>query len=746
MARVQVGYDPRAEALQTTAAPDQHSIQARFDPRASSAFQLAEALGAPSVQRELSAMQEKQTKEEEVAGRAYAYSKPVSELRKEIESGARLPSQSPAYVAAVKHTYGENSLASFTNDTVSKMNRGELSFDTPEAAEKFLLEERNKILAGQDQFAIAGFDKRWPQVREAILDANNKALDKKFVEFGLQQASDAVNTEYGAAKAEGANSSQIAARLMGKYELLRATSVLATPAQQDQALKNIAAVIAADGNVDTLRQFLDSKLPNNGPSVRAKLGDLDAITLERSAEGVFDKKGREEADNGLAPFREAASSGTLDPEKFKQYWEPRQKYLGSATIQSLIDHNNAVVAAKARAVEKLSEKLNEERDQDLAIQAAQQAIANGRPVQDFVSPTTGKVFKAQEIGSVAMERFRTSDPNMNPQEYVRRYAQGGIKNPQWEREITTAVVNIGEVNLDAAGKPVGQLLPATVEALDKFAITRQVSEAYARDLAGSERNYETLTHIQALRENGVNDVNLAASLVNQKNRRNLPPSVWGNIQKTVNSEVESITNPSVFSGRYWGEVFRGEFGTGDKNLNVVKGAVKSLAETYLAAGVATDAKQAVEKAAQYYADPRITTQINNTVYLNKDLPELPEGMDKVEWFEKAMDGVVGAKLKAQGIKYNAGDITLIPQDGGNQPYMVAFGGIPSGVFVTKDELKTWITTEADKQNAADAERLNKAKKTRVKNPKITYAPDPNAPSIYASPEEWKKYRESQGRK
>ena len=45
MARVQVGYSPRAEALQTTAAPNIATEQARFDPRASSAFQLAEALG-----------------------------------------------------------------------------------------------------------------------------------------------------------------------------------------------------------------------------------------------------------------------------------------------------------------------------------------------------------------------------------------------------------------------------------------------------------------------------------------------------------------------------------------------------------------------------------------------------------------------------------------------------------------------------------------------------------------------------
>lgn len=45
MPRVQVGYDPRAEALQTTAAPNIQTEQARFDPNASKAFQLAAALG-----------------------------------------------------------------------------------------------------------------------------------------------------------------------------------------------------------------------------------------------------------------------------------------------------------------------------------------------------------------------------------------------------------------------------------------------------------------------------------------------------------------------------------------------------------------------------------------------------------------------------------------------------------------------------------------------------------------------------
>lgn len=45
MPRVQTEYEPGAEALRTTAAPNIQTVQARYDPNSSTAFQLAEALG-----------------------------------------------------------------------------------------------------------------------------------------------------------------------------------------------------------------------------------------------------------------------------------------------------------------------------------------------------------------------------------------------------------------------------------------------------------------------------------------------------------------------------------------------------------------------------------------------------------------------------------------------------------------------------------------------------------------------------
>jgi hypothetical protein len=66
MPRVQVGYDPRAEALQTVASPNIQTEQARFDPNASKAYQLAAALGKaqPVIDKFMSEYEQRKQQEE----------------------------------------------------------------------------------------------------------------------------------------------------------------------------------------------------------------------------------------------------------------------------------------------------------------------------------------------------------------------------------------------------------------------------------------------------------------------------------------------------------------------------------------------------------------------------------------------------------------------------------------------------------------------------------------------------------
>lgn len=707
MARVQVTSNLGAEALRTIAAPKMQAVQVVADPRSSSAFQLAEALGAPSVQQGLADLEKQQDALAERDAAAEFNSMTVEQAVKLRRSNGALRSSSPIYVATVDHLMGEAGLNKILNETVQKIGRGE-RFNSQEELDQYLTEQRNTFLEGLSPFAIAGFDKKYNQARQQLFDANNKLLDSQFVEHGNQTASDAFTTDLDEIKKLSLAPDLAAAKIIKRYELLTSSDVLATPAQQKESLKAVAQSLALDGNTAALDALLNSSLPRNGPTVNGFIGMADANILKKQALSAFDTKMRQEADDGLQTFRQQANKGELDEKAFDGYVNPRSKYLGSGTVEAIRQRNENVIASKARELAKLDEDLVKARETDFAVQQAGELIAAGRPVQDMVMPS-GRVIKGQEAGAAAIEKMIKADPNIPPQEIVRRYALGGIENPQWKKEFSTALFNIGEVNIDANGKPVGQLMPATMEALDKFALVRQVSEGYARDLAGGEQNYERLAHIQALREEGIGDTNLAAALVNQKARRNLPAKVWGNIQDSVATELEKVTNPGIFTGRFWSEVFRLEMGNAEKNVLPIKNSIRSLAETYLAAGVANSGEQAVKMAADYYARPEVTTQINNTLYLNKDLPDLPQGVDKAAWFSKAMDGVVGAKLKGMGIGYSRDDLTLIPQSGGNAPYMISLRGQPTGMFVTKKELKDWVQTEIDKEDKRIVGEQNNAR-------------------------------------
>jgi hypothetical protein len=210
----------------------------------------------------------------------------------------------------------------------------------------------------------------------------------------------------------------------------------------------------------------------------------------------------------------------------------------------------------------------------------------------------------------------------------------------------------------------------------------------------------------------------------------------------VATELEKIANPGVFTGRFWSEVFRWEMGDAEKNILPIKNSIRSLAETYLAAGVANSGEQAVELAGKYYARPEVTTQINNTLYLNKDLPDLPQGVDRASWFSKAMDGVVGKKLSSMGIGYNRSDLTLIPQQGGNAPYMISLRGQPTGMFVTKKEMQDWVNTEIDKEDNALVQKNKKQNAKQTYSPKINQG-NPAATSLFESEAVSEQFRRDQ---
>lgn len=167
MARVQVGYSPRAEALQTTAAPNVATETARFDPRASSAYQLAEALGkAQPVLDQFQQDYERKKAQEELLQNMKIDSY-REQFKRDNGDGAvtqaqikeRFPETVPVVQARVAESIGLDFGRKQINSVIDEINKNdELRLDSTKRNE-FLKTKRAEIVGGlakDNEFYSAG--------------------------------------------------------------------------------------------------------------------------------------------------------------------------------------------------------------------------------------------------------------------------------------------------------------------------------------------------------------------------------------------------------------------------------------------------------------------------------------------------------------------------------------------------------------------------------------------------------------
>jgi hypothetical protein len=646
VARQQVQYDGRAEALQTVFAPKVSAVQARLDPGGSTGLQLAEALGAagPSIQQ----FQKKMEDEQKQKAQEFASSVTVEELNRRVKDRTLLPSQSPVFVATVQNIAGQNKLAAIERDTLSKMETGELSFGTREELDEYLVGKRNEALAGASQFTTAGFDASFNQFRGKMFEVNTRLNDKKVVEQGLQVASEKLNNTLVTVTSPdftGTDADRVST-IMKDYELLTGTSILRDDARKT-ALDGILARLADSGNTALHATLLDTKLPNNGPTIRAYIGDQRAVTLQSLADRKFEQIQRERA---VAVARAADEAAT-----------------------------NAAV------------------DQAVALVAA----GDGGNVGSVALPS-GKSIKSEDLAAAAVGKVVAANPEMSFADQVLIHSRSNVVNEAWKNRLVTATLNINEVNIDANGKTNGTLTESTIQALNDFSVINQISPAYAEKLVGSEK-YNMLSDLQFLRDVGFGgDANKAASVINSVRNNRIDPANWGRIQAQVDTTMEKLTNPSIFSARGFSELIRWELGESEKNLLPIRNKVRKLTELLLASGQVNTPDDAEALVSSYLTNPAVTSQINNTLYLNKDLPQVPteESGNQAKWVKAYMEDVIGARLKAAGYPFKMKDLTLMPLEGGTGVFQVNLRaqGIanPDGrgfYRVTRTEMENWIKSE-----------------------------------------------------
>ena len=641
MSRVDSGYAPRPEGVQVAASPNIATEQARLDPRGSSAFRLAEALGAagPEIDKIAARVQDS----EREAARAYANEMTLDALGKKIKSGEMLPSQSPVFAATLHHIYGENYMANLERDTRSKLQTGQLKFNTQEEVDQYLTEARNRFLQGQNKYTIAGFDKGFDQFKDALSTANANIINEQFMQRGVQEGEDnlhSVLTQVTSPTFQGSKA-DAAAALMVRYQLLR-TTVLPRDEQAKEALGGLLASVANSGDQALMNELLKQKL-DNGRSVQALLGSTKAVSLKHHTLMQDDNNQYQRVDVEIRPFGEWAYKGELEGEKRKKFDEwiiKNERWVTTPTINSI---NNTNLHAQERAKRQLLDNqmlIASQTSVANAKQAIMAAIDGGNyaflPQQKEITPKGETIdFKQKEF---AQEYQRKRAASLPFDKQVQWWETNGLTNPEWEKVVQAAGTNVASVGWPYDGKNVGQLNPQGKAAIQKYLEIAAVSIATADRLAGKDA--DLMSDIKfMIEEGGMPDLSQAAAFVNQVHRFGISRSDYDSIKAKVESYVNDVVFPHFWSRPV--DWVKGFFGNDQTNLVAIEHAIRRRSEMLVLSGQVKDPETAVKATVKYYSNPAVTTKVNGTVYFNKYLPTVPKGEEPSKWFGRFIDEVPG---------------------------------------------------------------------------------------------------------
>jgi hypothetical protein len=281
MSRAQVSDQFGGQQLQTQARPVADREQAAAPAQETRWKGLADVFAQGAGLADTVAKQAEN--DDRAAAKRWAQSMTVGELGKAIQEGKMMPSQSPVFVGTVQHIWGVNSHEAGMRDLTTKLTKGELKFNSSEEADSYLTEWRNTTLAGQSDYAKAGFDKAYSQTRDKVMEHITKANDVEWVNNAAIQATDflanSLNTVSGS-DFQG-TPEEAAAQLMSQYQLMRHTKTLPEAAAKG-AMGEMVARMAGSGRKDILDAFLDTEMEGIG-KVRGFLGEAKAQTYANQA-------------------------------------------------------------------------------------------------------------------------------------------------------------------------------------------------------------------------------------------------------------------------------------------------------------------------------------------------------------------------------------------------------------------------------------------------------------------------------
>jgi hypothetical protein len=691
------------------------------------------------------------------AAKRWAQSMTVGELGKAIQEGKLMPSQSPVFVGTAQHIWGVNSHEAGMRDLTSKLSKGELKFNSPEEADQYLTEWRNTTLAGQSDYAKAGFDKAYSQTRDRVMDQVSKINDGVWVENAKAQATDFLaNTLNAVSQSDFKGTPQeAAAQLMSQYQLMRHTKTLPDAAARG-AMGEMLVRMAGSGRKDILDAFLDSDMDGIG-KVRSFVGETKAMTLIHQATAVDDQSQRQRIDSEMLPWYKAADAGSLNVTKLEAWAaDPANaKYVSSGAVHSLTRANMTALADQQRTLDRAKIQVAVQESEHKARQHVDAALAEGSlwRVQGTGTPQVitpnGDVrdFNVKEYATQALvvrtagtgremvarwapgttptpqqiERAAAGTGPMPLHQQVSVWAQNGLDNPNWKNELSSGFLNLSTIGVASKGKPSGQLNEAGQRAIALFRELDKVNADYVRGLVG-EKTYERFSDIAFLMHLGRSPDD-AAGLAAGAALGAIADSDVGKLTKKVNAQVAMLTEGPWYKPD-WAAKIMGENTTA--NTAQVSGTLRRYANLLAHSGQYADAEVAVSTAFSYLANDAVSGRINGTLYLRSEMPSGPPSRTQEDWFGRFIDEV--PKGRAKELFGKPQDVRM-EWNPASRAYQAYVGGVPltnadhTLAVYSRETIQKWYATkeQADILEAAakGSAKVNAVKDTRAAGERIS---------------------------
>lgn len=450
------GYNPQPELTKINAAPSFQDIQVRRDPNASKAYQLATQLGA--LEPQINDIKKQIDISDKQKAEALVNSMSTDELAAKIRANPLALAGSPVFNAHVNNLHYANIAHNAERDTLTKLSTGELVFENDPEAQKYdaagklnpnyktgsqkleqhLLDQRNQMLQGADQYGVAGYDRNWqPFVQKALQDnSENLALNS------LNYAKGVANDSYSAAIAGQGTPEEKVARFMQVDGSIKNITL-----PKDRAEVRIAALekLALAGDPETVKGILETKL-DNGITLGSTLGKNHAATLLERAMHTYESN------------------------------------LNKAQVQFFKAQADASVA-------KADDEIANAVKNDLGTEVRTQ-----QPI--FKDDGTSGYRPSAPVLERAVDEFARSH-KLNPVDRLQKFVSNGVDDKDSQRLVEGGAQSLASITWGDDGKPTGQLSPQFKKGQELYQAAKMVDPTgnLSKKLAGSEDNarmYESI--------------------------------------------------------------------------------------------------------------------------------------------------------------------------------------------------------------------------------------------------------------